>query len=99
MKKLKIQEKSSRYNELDNIKEKIKKEYGDEINLNLFSDVFKRVEADVVRTSILKTKKRLNEIEELVEKLNKRELRYYMVERDQQDLTKDSFLSQQYLMM
>merc|ERR1711991_170168 len=35
----KIQEKSSRYNELDNIKEKIKKGYGDEINLNLFSDV------------------------------------------------------------
>ena len=56
----KIQEKSSRYNELDNIKEKIKKDYGDEINLNLFSDVFKKVEADVVRTSILKTKKRID---------------------------------------
>ena len=56
----KIEEKSSRYNELDNIKEKIKKDYGDEINLNLFSDVFKKVEADVVRTSILKTKKRID---------------------------------------
>ena len=56
----KIEEKSSRYNELDNIKEKIKKDYGDEINLNLFSDIFKKVEADVVRTSILKTKKRID---------------------------------------
>ena len=56
----KIEEKSSRYNELDNIKEKIKKDYGDEINLNLFSDVFKKVEADIVRTSILKTKKRID---------------------------------------
>ena len=34
--------------------------FGDEINLNLFSDVFKKVEADVVRTSILKTKKRID---------------------------------------
>ena len=32
----------------------------DEINLNLFSDVFKKVEADIVRTSILKTKKRID---------------------------------------
>ena len=56
----KIEEKSLRYSELDNIKEKIKKDYGDEINLNLFSGVFKKVEADVVRTSILKTKKRID---------------------------------------
>ena len=56
----KIEEKSLRYNELDNIKEKIKKDYGDEINLNLFSNVFKKVEADIVRTSIIKTKKRID---------------------------------------
>ena len=56
----KIEEKSSRYDELDNIKEKIKKDYGDEINLNLFSNVFKKVEADIVRTSIIKTKKRID---------------------------------------
>ena len=56
----KIEEKTSRYNELDLIKEKIKKDYGDEINLNLFSDVFKKVEADIVRSSIIKTKKRID---------------------------------------
>ncbi len=56
----KIEEKTSRHNELVNIKEKIKKDYGDEINLNLFSSVFKKVEADIVRTSILKTKKRID---------------------------------------
>ena len=56
----KIEEKISRYNELDNIKEKIKKDYGDEINLNLFSNVFKKVEADIVRSSIIKTKKRID---------------------------------------
>ena len=56
----KIEEKTSRYNELDNIKEKIIKEYGDEIDLNLFSDVFKKVEADIVRSSIIKTKKRID---------------------------------------
>ncbi len=56
----KIEEKSSRYDKLDNIKEKIKKDYGDEINLNLFSNVFKKVEADIVRTSIIKTKKRID---------------------------------------
>ena len=56
----KIEEKASRYNELNNIKEKIKKDYGDEINLNLFSDVFKKVEADIVRFSIIKTKKRID---------------------------------------
>ena len=56
----KIEEKISRYSELDNIKEKIKKDYGDEINLNLFSNVFKKVEADIVRSSIIKTKKRID---------------------------------------
>ncbi len=56
----KIEEKTSRYNELDNIKEKIIEEYGDDINLNLFSDVFKKVEADIVRSSIIKTKKRID---------------------------------------
>ncbi len=56
----KIEEKASRYNELDLIKEKIKKDYGDEINLNLFSDVFKKVEASIVRSSIIKTKKRID---------------------------------------
>ena len=56
----KIKEKSLRYKELDNIKEKIKKDYGGEININLLSDVFKKVEADIVRTSILKTKKRID---------------------------------------
>ena len=56
----KIEEKSSRYIELDNIKEKIKTEFSDEINVNLFSDVFKKVEADIVRTSIIKTKKRID---------------------------------------
>ena len=56
----KIEEKSLRYNELDNIKEKVKTNYGDEININLFSDVFKKVEAEIVRTSIIKTKKRID---------------------------------------
>ena len=56
----KIKEKSLRYKELDNIKEKIKNDYGSEININLLSDVFKKVEADIVRTSILKTKKRID---------------------------------------
>ncbi len=56
----KIKEKSLRYKELDNIKEKIKNDYGSEININLFSDVFKKVEAVIVRTSILKTKKRID---------------------------------------
>ena len=56
----KIEEKALRYNELDNIKEKIKKEYSDEINLSLFSDTFKKVESDIVRSSIIKTKKRID---------------------------------------
>ncbi len=56
----KIEEKASRYGELDKIKEKIKKDHDEEINLNLFSDVFKKVEADIVRSSILKTKKRID---------------------------------------
>ena len=56
----KIKEKSLRYKELDNIKEKIKNDYDSEINLNLFSNIFKKVEADIVRTSILKTKKRID---------------------------------------
>ncbi len=56
----KVEEKSSRYKELDIIKEKIQKDYGDDINLNLFSDVFKKVEANIVRSSIIKTKKRID---------------------------------------
>ena len=56
----KVKEKASRHKELDIIKEKIKKDFSEEINLNLFSDVFKKVEADIVRTSILKTKKRID---------------------------------------
>ncbi len=56
----KFEEKVSRHNELDNIKEKIKKDFGDEINLNLFSNAFKKVEANIVRSSILKTKKRID---------------------------------------
>ena len=56
----KIEEKVSRHNELDNIKEKIKEDFGDEINLNLFSNALKKVEANIVRSSILKTKKRID---------------------------------------
>ena len=56
----KIVEKVSRHNELNKIKEKIKKDFGDEINLNLLSNVFKKVEANIVRSSIIKTKKRID---------------------------------------
>ena len=56
----KIEEKTSRYNQLNDIKEKIKEDYGEEININLLSDVFKKVESDIVRTSIIKTKKRID---------------------------------------
>ena len=56
----KIEEKSSRYDKLEDIKEKLKKDCDDEVNLNLLSDAFKKVEADIVRTSIIKTKKRID---------------------------------------
>jgi len=55
-----IQEKTARYTKLDEIKEQIKNNLDEEINLNLLSSVFKKVEADIVRTSILKTKKRID---------------------------------------
>ncbi len=56
----KIEEKSTRHNELENIKEKIKNDCNDEVNLNLLFDVFKKVEAEIVRTSIIKTQKRID---------------------------------------
>ena len=55
-----IQEKTARYTKLDEIKEQIKNNLDEETNLNLLSSVFKKVEADIVRTSILKTKKRID---------------------------------------
>ena len=56
----KIQEKSARYDQLNNIKENIENTFDDEVNLNILSSVIKKMEADVVRTSILKTKKRID---------------------------------------
>ena len=55
-----IQEKTARYTKLDEIKEQIKNNLDEETNLNLLSSVFKKVEANIVRTSILKTKKRID---------------------------------------
>ena len=47
----------------------------------------------------LTTQKRLNEIETLVEKTKQKELKFFWVEKDQQDLIKGFFMSQQFLMM
>ena len=47
----------------------------------------------------LTTQKRLNEVEELVEKTNKKELKFYWVVKDPQDLIKVFIMNQQFLMM
>ena len=47
----------------------------------------------------LTTKKRLDEIEDLVDVTKKEGLRYYVEEKNHQDLIKDIFMNLRYLMM
>ncbi len=56
----KIKEKSERSNSLENIKLKIFEELGEDIDKNILSSVIKNEEANIVRSSILKTKKRID---------------------------------------
>ena len=56
----KIREKSLRHEKLNTVKENIIDDFDDEVNSNILSSVIKKVESDIVRTSILKTKKRID---------------------------------------
>ena len=56
----KIKEKSERVNAIDLIKEDILNKFDEDVNTNLLSSVIKKTESDVVRTSVIKTKKRID---------------------------------------
>ena len=56
----KIKEKSIRSAKLQSIKDSINDQFDEDVNLGLLSSVIKNLEASIVRSSILKTKKRID---------------------------------------
>ncbi len=56
----KIKSKSERSMSLENIKSKIEEKFDENINKNLLSTTIKNMEANIVRSSIIKTKKRID---------------------------------------
>ncbi len=60
VKSYKIKEKSERSSSLEKIKTKIQDSFKEDANKNLLSSVIKNVEANIVRSSIIKTKKRID---------------------------------------
>ncbi len=56
----KIKIKTERSGSLESIKSKIEEQFDDDVNKNLLASVIKNKEADIVRSSILKTKNRID---------------------------------------